>query len=266
LRGFAILKRCSSEEIKQKLSFAAKIPMMSRLHLPYKDKELVFGDVVGCKINITHGFEKVKVKRAYNMGIKDYGHVISKEFNINYSPFFHHSCLIRALDFLTVKIGCDLRLSEVVIADASTIEGRNAFRLLLPLARRIILVTNKKKDLIDEADYAMQKYGTSVAVIEDPVKASDRADVLVIASSNPDHKYFVEIDRPTLYFNFLKLPSTKWWFDDVGISYKHGEEIETSFAQGYLDLFSKVPIWSSAEMNGFNIINLKKGKSNLLER
>jgi hypothetical protein len=266
MKSFAILSRAYDEDIKERYPLMARIWGANRLIRPFKEVEYSFDNITGGKISIPSGFESSKVKRAHKLGIRNYGHVVSKDFNINYNPFFYHSSLVRALDFLTVSLGCDMRLSEVVIADASTYEGRNAFRLLLPIARRILLVTDKKDELTEEVDYAMLRYGTSVAVIEDAVKAAERADIIVIASDNINHKYLVELDRPTLYFRFHKQPLTKWWFDNVSISYKKQGNLDFLFAQGYMDVINKKLLWNNAEKEGFNIRSIKRRDLNIIER
>jgi hypothetical protein len=266
MNGFAVISKANEEDVKNKFPVLSKVRGMDSLMLPYTEREFNFNSFVGAKVNITKGFERAKVKRAYKIGIRHYGHVVSKEFNINYNAFFHHSCLVRALDFYTVRMGCDLRLSEVVIADAATVEGRNAFRLLMPIARRILLVTENKNSLSEEVEYAMNRFGISAAVIEDPVKASEKADVLVLSSENPNHRYLTSLQRPMLYFKSLDKPSGRMWFDDVGISYVEGEELESLYAQGYLNVIKKEALWRLAEDEGFVIKSLMRENKKIIER
>ena len=266
MRGFAILSRAYEENVKERYPFIGRIWGTNRLIMPYKNDEYEFDNILGGNISIPLGFENMKVKTAQKIGAKKYGHVVSRDFNIRYNPFFYHSGLIRALDFFTVSLGCDVRLNEVVIADAATYEGRNAFRLLLPIARRILLVTDRKKELIEEVDYAMMRYGTSVGVIEDAVKAAERADIVVIASDNKYHKYLAELNRPMLYFRYNTPPITKWWFDDISISYKGKGDMDSLYAQGYLDVLNREPLWNSAEKEGFSIKSIKKRNMKILER
>ncbi|TDT50322.1 hypothetical protein [Fonticella tunisiensis] len=266
MKGFAVINTAHEEDVKRKFPFAGKLWGIDRFIGPYKEEDMEFNNCIGTEIKIPYGFEKSKVKRAYKIGMKMYGYVVSKEYNINYNPFFHHSCLIRALDFLTVSLGCDLRLGEVVIADASTYEGRNSFRLLLPFARRIILVTDNKKEIMEEAEHAMINYGTSVAVLEDPVKASERADAVVIASDKPHHKYIVDMNRPMLFFRFFKKPEGRWWFDNVTINFKDYYNLSSIHAQGYVDINNKRPFWISAEKDGFRIQNIRKENIIIMNR
>jgi hypothetical protein len=266
MRGFAVISRAQKDEVQDKTSVLNKILGIKEIILPYKEKEIFFDELVACKISVTEGLEKAKIRRAYKTGLNKYGLVLSKDFEINNDSLFHHSCLVRALDFFTISLGCDLRFNEVVIADASTPEGRNFFKLLLPISRRILLVTNNKGTLAREVDYAISKYGTSVAVVEDPIKASESADVIVMASSNPDHKYLAELNRPMLFYSFLKAPTSKLWFNDISIAYKNGEEIESIYGQGYLRAIKKDPIWYHAENNGFIIKTIKKDNISLIER
>jgi hypothetical protein len=170
------------------------------------------------------------------------------------------------LDFFTVSLGCDLRLNEVVIADAASYEGRNAFRLLLPIARRILLVTDRKKELMEEVDYGMMRFGTSVGVVEDAVKAAERADIVVIASDNQYHKYLAELNRPMLFFRYNTPPTTKLWFDDISVSYRGKGDMDSLYAQGYIDVINKKPFWESAEKEGFSIKSIKKRNMKILER
>lgn len=266
MKGFAILSRANDKDLKDKHPFISKIWGTNRLIMPYKSVEYEFDNILGSNISIPSGFENMKIKAAQRTGVKKYGYVLSRDFNIRYNPFFYHSGLIRALDFLTVSLGCDIRLNEVVIADAATYEGRNAFRLLLPIARRILLVTDRKKDLSEEVDYAMMRYGTSVGVIEDVVKAAERADIVVIASDNQYHKYLTDLNRPMLIFRCSNPPGAKWWFDDIGISYKGKGDMDSLYAQGYIDVINREPLWKNAEKEGFSIKSIKKRNMNILER
>lgn len=266
MKGFAILSRAYDEDIKEKHPFIGRLWGTNRLIMPYKTLEYDFNNILGGNISIPLGFEGMKIKVAQKIGTKNYGYVVSRDFNIRYNPFFYHSGLIRALDFFTVSLGCDLRLNEVVIADAATYEGRNAFRLLLPMARRILLVTDRKKDLMEEVDYAMMRYGTSVGVIEDVVKAAERADIVVIASDNKYHKYLTDLNRPMLIFRSTTPPLSKWWFDGISISYRGKGEMDPLYAQGYVDVINREPLWNSAEKEGFWIKSIKKRNMKILER
>lgn len=266
MNSFAILSRAYEEDIKGRHPFLGRMWGTNRLIMPYKNDEFTFDNILGSNIYVPSGFEKIKVKAAHKIGTKKYGYVVSRDFNIRYNPFFYHSGLIRALDFLTVSLGCDVRLNEVVIADAATYEGRNAFRLLLPIARRILLVTDRKKELIEEVEYAMLRYGTSVGVIEDAVKAAERADIVVIASDNKYHKYLAELDRPMLYFRCITPPTTRWWFDDISVSYKGNGDMDSLYAQGYIDVIKREPLWNYAEKEGFSIKSIKKRNMKILER
>jgi hypothetical protein len=266
VKGFAILSRAYEEDVKERYPFIGRLWGTNRLIMPYKNDEYEFDNILGGNISVPPGFENMKIKTAQKACARKYGHVVSRDFNIRYNPFFYHSGLIRALDFLTVSLGCDVRLNEVVIADAATYEGRNAFRLLLPIARRILLVTDRKKELIEEVDYAMMRYGTSVAVIEDPVKAAERADIVVIASDNQYHKYLTELNRPMLFFRYATPPITKWWFNDISISYKGEGDMDSLYAQGYIDVINREPLWNSAEKEGFSIKSIKKRNMKILER
>jgi hypothetical protein len=266
MNGFAVISKADVKDVAEKTSTAEWASGIKNLFQPYKSNEYMFNDARAGSIVITPKFEKSKVKRAYNIGIRDYGYVLSKDYGFNYNPFFYHSCVIRALDFLTVSLGCDLRLSEIAIADAATLEGKNCFRLLLPIARRIILVTDNRKELQDEVDYAISQFGTSAAVVQDPVKASERADVIIISSDKPHHKYLVEIDKPTLFIRYPLIPKTRWWFDNVGIEFGKNRELTPMYAQGYVDINKRYPIWKNAESDGFRISSLKKNMGNLVER
>lgn len=266
MKGFAILSRAYDEDIRERYSLMGRIWGANRLIMPYKTHEYEFNDISGSNINVPLGFENMKLRTAQRMGIKKYGYIVSRDFNIRYNPFFYHSGLIRALDFLTISLGCDIRLNEVVIADAATYEGRNAFRLLLPIARRILLVTDRKKDLIEEADFAIQRYGTSVGVIEDIIKAAERADVLVIASDNQYHKYLTDLHRPMLVFRCTTTPAGRWWFDDISINYRGNGDMDPLYAQGYIDVISREPHWINAEKEGFGIKSIKKRNMKILER
>lgn len=266
MKGFAVLNTADDKEIKDKHPVMGRIWGADKLILPYKEREYEFNRIKGARYNVPLGFQRSKLKRAYKVGVRDYGYVVSKDFNINYNPFFHHSCLVRALDFLTIRLGCDLRLNEVVIADAASYEGRNIFRLLLPVARRIILVTNNKEELVEEVNYAMMRYGTSVALIEDPVKASERADAVIMVSDRDEHKYISSLDRPMLFLRSKTTPTSRWWFNDIDISFSRDEEFETIYAQGYLDIYNKKTLWQVAEDEGFRIKNIKREGKKILER
>lgn len=264
MKGFAVIDRARDTDIKYKFPMLGRVYGMKNLILPYRDEEIELKDAKVGKINISSGFENGKLKMAYKMGIKEYGYVVSKTYGINYNPFFYHSCLIRGLDFFTVKLGCDMRFNEVAIADASSLEGRNAFRLLLPIARRIVLVTDNKSELEDEVKYAIMRYGTSVGLIEDPVKAADSADVIIISSKNENHRYLIETEKPTLFFKYLYKPKTKMWFDNLSISFNNHDDMDVTYAQGYIDIYGKTPVWYNAEKEGFKIFMLKKENFEML--
>lgn len=266
MKGFAVLNMALENDIKTRHPIISRIWGVDKLILPYREREYNFNRILGAKINVPSGLQRGKIKRACKIGERNYGYVVSKDFNINYNPFFHHSCLIRALDFLTVGLGCDLRLNEVVIADAASYEGRNAFRLLLPIARRIVLVTSKKEELRDEVNYAIMQYGTSVALVEDPVKASERADIVVMVSDDENHKYIANLDRPMLYFRSRTTPASRWWFNDVDISFNRNGELSTVYAQGYLDVSNKKTIWSLAERDGFEISSIRRDDTRIIQR
>jgi hypothetical protein len=235
------------------------------LILPHEKYERYLGAVKSADISITPGFERIKVKRAVSFGIKNYGLVISRDFKINYNSFFHDSCLIRAFDFFSMKFGCDLRSSEVLIADAASDEGRNAFKILAPFVKRIILVTARKNQILKEVDMARAKYGTQAAVIEDPVKSLAAADAVILSSDDINHKCIAELKMPLLYYRFIEKPTGDLWFDDVDISFNGKDEMETVYAQAYVDINKKQPSWYNAENEGFTIKNIKQGDKKLIQ-
>lgn len=192
--------------------------------------------------------------------------ILSSDYSINLNQLFRISYLIRALDFYTISLGCDLRLNEVVIADAASPEGKNAFKLLLPIARRIILITDRRDEIKDMVDYGIMKYGTSAAVLEDPIKASERADAVVISSDNPEHSCLIEVERPILYLKFIKYPFGRLWFDNITVSFNGHCQLEPSFAQGYVDVAGKKSLWRCAESEGFQIKGLTKMGSYIMEK
>jgi hypothetical protein len=266
MKGFAVLSMARENEIRDRYPLMSKVWGIDRLIQPYTDREIDFKTCTGAHISVPTGFEKSKLKRAARIGTRKYGHLVSRDYGINYNPFFHHSCLVRAFDFFTIAHGCDLRLNEVVIADGATYEGRNTFRLLLPFCRRIILVTDNKKELLEEVDYAILKYGTSVAVLEDPIKASERADAVIITSDSPHHEYLLNLKRPMLFIRFAKKPTNKLWFDNILVEFESYRELDPIYAQGYVDFLSRKPIWNSAERDGFRIYSLRKSENPILER
>lgn len=261
MKGFAVLS-------KAKEVFETGNHLTGCFHgliLPDTKCKKYLGAVNSTDISITPGFEKIKVKRAISFGIKNYGYVISRDFNINYNPFFNSSCLIRAFDFFSMKLGCDLRSCEILIADAASNEGKNAFWILAPFAKRIILVTSKKNEVLKEADFARAKYGTLSAVVEDPVKASAAADAIILASEDASHKYIAGLKKPMLYYKFYKRPDGDLWFDNVDISFNGKDEMNTIYAQAYIDINKKRPSWYNAENEGFTIKNIKQGERKLIQ-
>ncbi|MCX7885479.1 MAG: hypothetical protein N2448_10730 [Caloramator sp.] len=265
MNSFAVIERAKNGEIIEKYPSFSRISFVNKLIQPYKSEDIFFNDILGVNIKIPEGFEKFKIKMAYNTAIRKYNRVFSKDYDINFNTFFYHSCLIRALDYYTISLGCDLRLNEVVIADAATNEARDAFFLLLPIARRIILLTEKKKELLFNVEYAISKYGTSVAVIEDPIKAAERADVIVLSSNNDNHRYIAELRRPMLILKYVSPPKHSYWFNDVDIGFED-KKMDIIFAQGYVELKQNKIIWSSAENEGFRIKNIKRYDNILIER
>ncbi|QCX33773.1 hypothetical protein FDN13_08715 [Caloramator sp. E03] len=147
MNSFAVIRKAKEDDIREKYPTVSHISFINKLLQPYKSKEIMLNDITAAEIKIPDGFERIKLKRSCKFGNEQYGYVLSKDYDINFNLFFYHSCLIRALDYYTVSLGCDLRLGEVAIADASTLEGRNCFFLLLPFARRIILISKKSRSL-----------------------------------------------------------------------------------------------------------------------
>lgn len=266
MEGFAVLNRAKTQGLAARYPIRGRIMGVRNLIGPYEEEIHNFNGITGCRIRIPEGFEKVKRRRGERIGIKRYGYVLSMDYSININQLFHVSCLIRALDFYTISLGCDLRLNEVVIADAATPEGKNAFKLLLPIARRIILITDRRDEVKDMVDYGIMKYGTSAAVLEDPVKASERADAVVIASDNPKHSCLIERERPILYLKFINYPTGKLWFDDITVSFNGQGHLEPLFAQGYVDVLGKKPLWRYAEKEGFKIRELMNKESCIMEK
>ncbi|EYE87952.1 hypothetical protein Q428_10650 [Fervidicella metallireducens AeB] len=266
MRGFAVLGEAYEEDVSKKYPVLSRIWGLDKTIQPYVRDVLMFNGIQCGKIEIPSGFQRNKLKRACKIGTKRYGHVVSRRFDINFNPFFYHSCLARAFDFYTVSLGCDLRLHEVVIADASSYEGRNMFRLLLPIARRIILVTNRKKELIEEVEYAITYFGTSVALIEDPINACKNADAVILASECPEHQYIANLDRPMLFLKHTNTPITKYWFNEVDISFNKYKNLDVDFAQGYMEVSGKRILWLNAEKEGFAINNIKRGNNIVINR
>lgn len=264
--GFAVLSKARDEDVFKKHPVAGKMSGIKSLLPPFEEEEYNFNGMIGSNIAIPRGFERIKIKSSTIKGTKKYGHVLSKDYKINFNPFFYHSCLIRALDFYTISMGCDLRISEVVIADAASYEGRNAFRLLLPLAKRILLVTDRKEELLQEVDYAIIKYGTSVGIIENAEKAVERADIIVLSSDNEKHRCLIRVERPMLYFRFIDVPKTELWFNKISISFDKKGEYDPIFAQGYVDVTGRQPVWRFAEAGGFRIKDIKKDNIKIMER
>ncbi|SKB00599.1 hypothetical protein SAMN05443428_1459 [Caloramator quimbayensis] len=265
MNSFAVIERAKNDEIIEKYPSFSRIGFVNKLIQPYKSEEMLFNNILGVNIKIPEGFEKLKIKRAYNTAVRKYNRVFSREYDIDFNKFFYHSCLIRALDFYTISLGCDIRLNEVVIADAATPEGKDAFFLLLPIARRIVLLTEKKKELLFNVEYAISKYGTSAAIIEDPVKAAERADIIILSSKNDNYRYIAELKRPMLILEYIVPPKHSYWFNDVDIAFDD-KKMDIIFAQGYVELKQKKIIWSSAEDDGFKIKNIKRYDDILIER
>lgn len=266
MRGFAVLGEAYEKDVSERHPVLSRIWGLDKTIQPYIRDILVFNGIECGKIDIPLGFKRNKLKKACKIGTKKYGHVVSRCFDVNFNPFFYHSCLARAFDFYTVSLGCDLRLNEVVIADASSYEGRNMFRLLLPIARRIILVTNRKNELFEEVEYAMTYFGTSVALIEDPIKACKNADAVILASDCSEHQCIANLDRPMLFLKYMSIPITKYWFNDVDISFNKYKNLDVAFAQGYMEVTGKRILWLNAEKEGFAINNIKKGNNIVINR
>lgn len=258
MEGFAVLKKVERERLKTRYPVMGRIIGIRNLVGPYEEEAYDFNGITGCSIGIPEGFEKAKRWRGERIGTRTYGYVLSRDYSINFNQLFYVSCLVRALDLYTISLGCDLRLNEVVIADAASPEGKNAFKLLLPIARRIILITDRPDKVKDMVDYGIMKYGTSAAVLEDPIKASERADAVIIASDNPKHSCLLEVERPILYLKFMYYPSGKLWFDDITVSFNGQGKLEPLFAQGYVDVLGRKPLWRYAESGGFRIKELTK--------
>lgn len=265
MNSFVVIRKAKEDDLRERYPTISRISFINKLLYPYKSEDIILNDVTAAEIKIPDGFERIKLKRSCKFGYEQYGYIVSKDYNINFNLYFYHSCLIRALDYYTVSLGCDLRLGEVAIADASTLEGRNSFFLLLPFARRIVLVSKKKQELIPDVEYAILKYGTSVAIIEDPIRASENADAIILSSKDENYKYLAEVKKPMLYFNFIYPPKSSLWFNDVDIAF-NDNKMDITFAQGYLQIKQRKIIWSMAEKEGFLIKSIRRDNEILIER
>ncbi len=245
MQGFAVISKEKYTEGKRKSSFLRYI-------LPPETIKDSIEDIDYTWINVSEENEALKLRQAKKMAGRISKIVVSRDYNINYSKLCYYSLLIRALDYYSVSLGCDLRLGEVVIGDGATYEGMCAFKLLCPIARRILLVTKENKGrLMDIAEKAMIEYGISAAVVEDPIKASERADAVILAADNDDYTQLLTKDRPTLLMRFPKPKQSGRWFDDVGIAYKDMGGLREEAVQGYLSCIGKDRIWNMAEREGF---------------
>lgn len=126
-------------------------------------------------------------------------------------------------------------------------------------------MTEKKEEVINYIEYAALNYGTSVAVIEDPVKAAERADVIILSSDKAQHNYLADITKPMLLYRFIYSPKTPFWFNDVDIAFKD-VKFDIDFVQGYVEIKNKEAKWNSAEKEGFYIKSIKQGEKILIER
>lgn len=258
--GFTIISRDRYLQGTERRSLLQRI-------MPPKVIKGNIGNISYTNISVPEEFQKHKLHQAVRKACKISSIVVSRDYNINYSFLCYYSLLIRALDYYSVSLGCDIRLSEVVIGDGATYEGMCAFRLLCPIAKRIVLVnTGNREKLMGLAEKAMMKYGISAAVVENPVKAAERADVVVLASDNLDYGQLLTIDRPTLIIRFPKFPMSGRWFDGAGISFMGGEAINEAAVQGYLSYMKKELQWQMAEKEGFTLDTITQQGKVILSR
>jgi len=258
--GFTIISKDRYFKGTGRISFLQRF-------LPPKVIKGNVGSVSYANINVPEEFQRHKLTQAIRMAGKISNIVVSRDYNINYSFMCYYSMLIRALDYYSISLGCDLRLSEVVIGDGATSEGMCAFHLLCPIAKRIVLVnTGNREKLMGLAEKAMMKYGISAAVVENPVKAAERADVVVLATDNPDYSQLITRDRPTLIMRFPKPPTSGRWFDGAGISFMGGEELDEAAVQGYLSYMKKELLWQMAEREGFTVDTITRQGRVILSR
>ena len=244
--GFAVISR-------EEHQAANGMHRLLRSIIPPEAVKGSVGDIGYTCIKVPEYLERRKLRQAMSMANKITRVVVSKDYNVNYSRLCYYSMLIRALDFYCISLGCDLRLHEVVIGDAATGEGVAAFKLLCPIARRILLVTDNKKRLEGIAEKAMIDYGISAAVIENPIKAAERSDAIILASDNDRYSHLLIKDRPTLIMRFPRLPISGKWFDTAGLGFMGKEGTEEVAVQGYLSYLKKDRIWQAAEKEGFTI-------------
>lgn len=256
-----VLNKASLEEINIVHPYFSKIIVINKLLLPYKEREYKLKDVKAEIVKIPDGLENIKL----NIAIKRFGKesiVLSKDLGINIDSNFIISCLIRALDIFTIKHGCDLRLNEVLIADAENILGKICFRYLLNFARRIILLADKRENLIKDMEFALKNYGISVAVIEDPIKAASLCKAMIIT----DKRYEILIDpkKPTLLLN-KTICHNGLCFDDVDITLDEKNFYDSILAQGFLEMKGYERIWKNAEEEGFKISKFKLQNNLIME-
>lgn len=258
--GFAIISRDRYLQGTEKRSFLQHI-------MPPKVIRGNIGNISYTNISVPDKFQAHKLHKAVRKAYKISSVVVSRDYNINYSFMCYYSLLIRALDYYSISLGCDIRLSEVVIGDGATYEGICAFQLLCPIAKRIVLVnTGSREKLMGITEKAMMKYGMSAAVVENPIKAAERADVVVLASDSPEYGQLLTRDRPTLIIRYPKLPMSGRWFDGAGISFMGGEKINEAAVQGYLSYMKKELQWQMAEKEGFTLDTITQQGKVILSR
>lgn len=256
-----VLNRASLEDINILHPYLSRIVGVNKLLLPYKEREYKLKDVTAEIVKMPDGLENIKL----NIAIKRFGKesiVLSKDLGINVDLQFIISCLVRALDIFAVRHGCDLRLNEVLIADAENVLGKICFRYLLNFSRRIILLANKRENLFEEMEYALKNYGTSVAIIEDPIKAVSLCQTMII--TNKDYEFLIDPKKPTLLLN-RTIHGSGLCFDDVDITLNEKDFFDNILAQGFLEMKGYKRIWKNAEKEGFKIAKLKLQNNIIME-
>ncbi|KRQ86664.1 hypothetical protein ABG79_01411 [Caloramator mitchellensis] len=224
--------------------------ILHKLLLPFKENNFKLKNVEAALVKIPEGLERIKLSLIVNFNKRN-NIVLSRDYDINFDIKFYSTYLIRALDIFTVKLKCDLRLNEILIADADNLIGKLCFYNLLPFARRIVLLTNNKNNLEKEAEFAYYKYGTSVAVVEDIVYTEKICDAMIIT----DEKYIglLKSKKPALSLCRIN-EHYDYCFEDVDITLNYEEFFKPIFALGYLNVYDYEKNWQMAEKEGFRIV------------
>lgn len=220
------------------------------------------GEVKGVKfkeINIGRSFVRIKKNILLKTAELNNRYVLSRDLHINIDEGFRAEIFARGLDFFMIKNGCDLRMGEVLILSDYSLRGIAMLRKLAVFAGRIVILTEDRKSFAGITEKLSYKYGVSILLSSDPIKASEKSDAAVIISEGERTKLKEGNSMPVFRADNKLLSKGQNGFEDIVITDSSGILYDSTHIQGWFDVNSLKSSWSKAEEEGFDVGGYKIG-------